>query len=129
MSTSYATWIYSATSIAYFLFYIAALVFVLVRRSQCKAAANLAVAGLVLMLGLHMVGAASPIFLSRAIEMDSFIVVNALVNTVLTIGRFFGFSLLLMAVFAGRGPTESDGFASFSPHDAETSDNRYVPPR
>lgn len=124
-SSSLASWVYGGSSFLYLLFYIGAFIFLAVNRDRNRRAAKLAIFGIGIMFVLRLVSMLVPLFLARAIDMDSFVIYNAFLQLGFSVCRLAAFALILAAVFVGRQPPDQQEAFAFDP---SQSNNPYVPP-
>lgn len=126
MNASPTTWIFVIPGFLHFLFYVAALLFVMFKQSDQSSAKTFAVLAIVILLFSKILGVAASFVLARYFvnaDYAFFYGINGLVGTVL---HLLAMSLLIAAVFTGRSSDpQPDSLGKLTPG---PSDNPYSPP-
>lgn len=122
-------WLYSVPWFLYLVFYVAAIVFLIVKRRQNPAGATWAILGISMLLFFHVASWLVTAVLQRTFDQDSYIIFNGLNIVLTTIARVGAYCMILAAVFVGQRSVQlgADGANSPGAFPA-SSDNPYVPP-
>jgi hypothetical protein len=127
MNSPLMTWLHVVPGLMYFAFFVLALVYVIVKRSDQSSAKLLAAVGLSMMLILHVVRWGFNFLMTQYFEPDAYIVYLGLFNIAVTVFHLLAWSLLIAAVFAGRESPNSDE-ATSGERSPVVSSNPYSPP-
>ncbi len=123
MGSATVTLLYFIPTIVSGLFLVAALAFVLVKRSTCPAAANLATLGLLILLVLQVGGYLVNFLIARSFETETIVFANGIVYILRSLLHCVGLGLVIAAVFARRTPEDASSFEAV----ASAGDNPYAP--
>ena len=127
MQVNQLQWLHAVPSVMLFLFLIAALLYVIVKRSDRSSAKLLAILGVSI---LCCVQAARTLFnfaLALNFDPEDFILYSGLFSIVVTLFHILALSLILSAVFAGRGFADTSQVPD-DEHLPVSSGNPYSPP-
>ncbi len=126
MNSTQSTWILAIPSLLFVLFYIAALLFVIMKRSDQSQAKTFAMLGIGVLFFLQVFGLIFRAVLARYFTAGDFILYHGLYGILATVSHVLAMSLLIAAVFVGRSsdtqPPSQDKLTPIP------SDNPYSPP-
>ncbi len=126
MNASPTTWILLIPGFLHFLFYVAALLFVMFKQSDHSSAKTFAVAGIGILLFRQILGLAASFVLARYLVIADYAFFHGISGFVGTVLHLLGMSLLIAAVFAGRSSDpQPDSLGKLAP---APSENPYSPP-
>ena len=126
MTAPSTTWLFFVPGFLHFLFYVAALSFVMFKRSDNKTAKTFAALAVGILLFNQILGLAANVVLVQYFANVDYLLFRGINGFVGTVLHLLAMSLLIAAAFVGRssGP-QSDSLGKLVP---APSDNPYSPP-
>ncbi len=120
-------WLHIVPSFVYFVFFLVALVFVSMKRSDQSSAKTLVVLAVCMMLILYMARWGLNVMLAKTLDAESYVTYAGVLAVASSVFHVLAWSLLIAAAFVGRGTTDLVEPASPT-RDPVSSRNPYSPP-
>lgn len=127
MQVNPVQWLHVVPSVMLILFLIAALLFVIVKRSDQSSAKLFAVLGVSMLCFVQLSGTLFNFVLVQNVDPEDFVLYSGLYSIVSTLFYILALSLIILAVFVGRGSSMANQ-GSADERLPVDSRNPYVPP-